>query len=98
MKSTVKMAGQNKQYIQGPKMDWTENADLHKQFKDCREEAELLLNKVLAHIKNQETKLKFVSLWTGKEAWTYISTAELDKKNSLKTMLGHTEGVDQTQI
>ena len=41
------MVSQNTQYIQGPKMDWTEDADLHKQFKDWREETELLLNTVL---------------------------------------------------
>ena len=75
------------QYIQGPKMDWTEDADLHKQFKDWREEAELLLNTVLSHIRNQETKLKFVSLWAGKEARTYLNMVDQDKKDSLKTML-----------
>ena len=68
------MASQNTQYIQDPKMDWTEDSDLHKQFKDWREEAELLLNTVLSNIRNQETKLKFVSLWAGKEARTYLNT------------------------
>ena len=48
-------------------MDWTEDADLYKRFKDWREETELLLNTVLSHIRNQETKIKFVSLWAGKE-------------------------------
>ena len=81
------MASQNTQYIQGPKMDWTEDADLLKQFKDWREETELLLNTVLSHIRNNETKLKFVSLWAGKEARTYHSTVDPDKKDSLKTML-----------
>ena len=38
---SAEMASQNTQYIQGPKMDWTENADLHKWFKDWREETEL---------------------------------------------------------
>ena len=68
-------------------MDWTEYADLHQQFKDWREEAELLLNTVLPHIRNQETKLEFVSLWAGKEARTYLSTVGQYKKDSLKTML-----------
>ena len=36
---------------------------------------------------NQETKIKFVSLWAGKEARTYLSTVDQDKKDSLKTML-----------
>ena len=81
------MASQNTQYIQDPKMDWTEDADLHKLFKDWREEAELLLDTVLSHIRNQETKLKFVSLWAGKEARTYLNMVDQDKKDSLKTML-----------
>ena len=81
------MASQNTQYIQGPKMDWTEDADLHKWFKDWREEAELLLDMVLSHIRNQETKLKFVSLWAGKEARTYLNMVDQDKKDSLKAIL-----------
>ena len=84
---SAEMASQNTQYIQGPKMDWTEDADLHKQFKDWREEAELLLNTVLSHIRSQETKLKFVSLWAGKEARTYLNMVDQDRKDSLKTML-----------
>ena len=84
---SAEMASQNTQYIQGPKMDWTEDADLHKWFKDWREEAELLLNTVLSHIRSQETKLKFVSLWAGKEARTYLNTVDQDRKDSLKTML-----------
>ena len=66
-------------------MDWTEDADLHKWFKDWREETELLLETVLSHIRNQETK--FVSLWAGKEARTYLSMVDQDKKDSLKIML-----------
>ena len=31
------MAHQNMQYIQGPQMDWTEDAGLHQRFKDWRE-------------------------------------------------------------
>ena len=61
------MVNQNTQYVQGSKMDWTEDAGLHQRFKDCWEEAELLLDTVLSHIRRQETKLKFVSLWAGKE-------------------------------
>ena len=68
-------------------MDWTKDTDLHKWFKDWREETELLLNAVLSHIRNQETKIKFVSLWSGKEARTYLSMVDMDKKDSLKTML-----------
>ena len=33
-----KMANQNTQYVQGPTMDWTEDAGVHQWFKDWREE------------------------------------------------------------
>ena len=68
-------------------MDWTEDAGLHQWFKDWREEVELLLYMVLSHIRNQETKLKYVCLWAGKEARTYLSTVSKDSKDSLRTML-----------
>ena len=38
------MVNQSTQYVQGPKIDWTEDAGLHQQFKDWREEVELLLD------------------------------------------------------
>ena len=50
---TKKMANQNMQYVQGPKMDWTEDAGLHQRYKDWREEVELLMDTVLSHIKMQ---------------------------------------------
>ena len=68
-------------------MDWTEDASIHQQFKAWREKVELLLDTVLSHIKNQETKLKYVNLWAGKEARTYLSTLSKDNKDSLRTML-----------
>ena len=77
-KETKKMANQNMQYIQGPRMDWTEDAGLHQRFKDWREEVELLMDTVLSHIKNADTKMKFVTLWAGKEARTYLNTLEQD--------------------
>ena len=80
-----KMANQNTQYVQGPKMDWTEDAGLHQWFKDWREKTELLLDMVLSHIRNHETKLKYFSLWAGKEARTYLSAVTEDRKDSLKT-------------
>ena len=55
------------------------------------EEAELLLDTVLSHIRNSDTKVKFISLWAGKEARTYLSTVDDDKKDSLKTMLNTLE-------
>ena len=81
------MANQNMQYIQGPKMDWTEDAGLHQRFKDWREEVELLMDTVLSHIKSADTKMKFVTLWAGKEARTYLNTLEQDDRDSLKTIL-----------
>ena len=80
------MANHSTQHILGPKMDWTEDADLHQHFKDWREEVELLL----AHIKNQETKLKYVSLWAGKEARTYLNTVPEDSRDNIKKHARHT--------
>ena len=40
-------------------MDWTEDAGLHQRYKDWREEVELLMDTVLSHIKNADTKMKF---------------------------------------
>ena len=85
------MAHQNMQYIQGPQMDWTEDAGLHQRFKDWREEVELLIDTVLSHIKNADTKMKFVTLWAGKEARTYLNTLEQDNRDSLKTILDSLE-------
>ena len=42
---------------------------------------------MLSHIRNQETTLKYVSLWAGKEARTYPSKVSEDSKDSLGTML-----------
>ena len=85
------MANQNMQYVKGPKMDWTEDAGLHQQFKDWREEGELLIDTGLSHIKDADTKLKFVILWAGKEARTYLSTVEEDCKDSIRTILNTLE-------
>ena len=93
------MANQNMQYVQGPKMDWTEDAGLHQRFKDWREEVELLMDTVLSHIRNADTKMKFVTLWAGKEARTYLSTLEQDNQDSLRlywTVLRN--GPDQNQM
>ena len=49
-----KMANQNMQYVQGPKMDWTEDAGLHQRFKDWREEVKLLMDTVLSHTRNAD--------------------------------------------
>ena len=72
-------------------MDWTEDAELHKCFKDWREEAELLIDIVLSHIKDKSTKMKFVSLWAGKEVRAYLLMVDQAKKGSLETMLNSLE-------
>ena len=64
-------------------MNWTEDADLHQRFKDWREEVELLMDTVLSHIRSADTKMKFVTLWAGKEARIYLSTLEEDNQDSL---------------
>ena len=43
-------------------MDWTKDPELHKCFREWREETELLVNTALAHIKDKTTKLKFMTL------------------------------------
>ena len=50
------MVQENPILLQGPKMDWTEDAELHKQFKDWREEVELYLETILANIKEKTLK------------------------------------------
>ena len=74
-------------HILGPKMDWTKDAGLHQCFKEWREEVEPLLDSVLAHIRNQETKLKYISLWAGKEARKYLNTVPRGQQRQYKNML-----------
>ena len=85
----IKMTNQN--FIQGPKMDWTEDPDLHRHFREWGEETELLVDTALVHIKDKSTKLKFVTLWAGKEASTYLNTLSEEKKDSLQTLLNTLE-------
>ena len=72
-----------------PKMDWTEDADLHKQFKDWREEAELLLNTVLSHIRNQEPSSS-LSVYGLERKQGPISTQWIRQKGQSKDYVGHT--------
>ena len=78
-------------FVQGPKMDWTEDQDLRRCFRKWREETKLLVDTALAHIKDKSTKLKFVTLWAGKEARTYLNTLSEEKKDSLQTLLNTLE-------
>ena len=83
------MASQN--FILGPKMDWKEDPELCRCFREWREETELLVDTALAHIKDKTTKLKFMTLWAGKEARTYLTTIPDEKKDSLQTLLNTLE-------
>ena len=75
------MAIQN--FVQGPKMDWTKDPEFHKCFREWREETGLLIDTALAHIKDKTTKLKFMILWAGKEARTYILPQSQMKKRTV---------------
>ena len=68
-------------------MDWTEDPELHKRFKEWREETELLVDTALAHIRDKTTKMTYVTLWAGKEARTYLTTVSDEEKNSLEAIL-----------
>ena len=68
-------------------MDWTEDAGLHQQFKDWREETELLLDTVLSHIRNQETKLSLLVYGLEKKQGHTSTQWMKTEKYSLKTML-----------
>ena len=37
------MAQDHLSFLQGPKMDWTEDAELHKRYTDWRQEVQLIL-------------------------------------------------------
>ena len=73
------MAQENPILLQGPKMDWTEDAELLKWFKEWREDVELNLETILANIKEKITQAKFITLWAGKEACSYLSTHNENK-------------------
>ena len=55
-------------FLQGPKMDWTKDAELHKRYIDWRQEVQLILETILSNVKNAKTKVKYVTLLAGKEA------------------------------
>ena len=77
----------NQTFVQGPKMDWTEDPELHKRFKEWREKTELIINTALSHIKDKATKMKYVTLWVEKEARTFLTTFSPKEKCSIKTIL-----------
>ena len=48
-------------FLQGPKMDWTEDAELHKRYTDWRQEVQLILETILSNVKDTKTKVKYVN-------------------------------------
>ena len=60
----------------GTQMDWTEDAELHKRYTEWRQEVQLILETILSNVKDTKTKVKYRTLWAGKEACTYLSTVE----------------------
>ena len=78
------------QYIQGPKMDWTEDAGLHQRFKDWREEVELLMDTVLSHIKCRY-KNEVCDSMGRKGSQDILEHFGTDNRDSLKTFLDSLE-------
>ena len=67
-------------------MDWTEDAKLHKRYTDWRNEVQLILETYLSNVKDTKIKVKYVTLWAGKEACAYLNTVEVHQKNSLDAL------------
>ena len=67
-------------------MDWTEDAELHKRYTDWRQEVQLILETILSNVKDTKTKVKYVTLWAGKEARTYLSTVEEQSRKPLQNL------------
>ena len=78
-------------------MDWTEDPDLHRCFREWREETELLVNTALPHIKDKTIKLKFITLWAGKEARTYLKHTLRGEKGQSTDFTKYTRRVDKTK-
>ena len=73
-------------FLQELKLDRTKDAELHKRYTDWRQEVQLILETILSNVKDAKTMVKYVTLWAGKEAWTYLSTVEEHPKNSLESL------------
>ena len=46
----------------------------------------MILETYLSNVKDTNTKVKYVTLWAGKEARTYLNTVEEHQKNSLESL------------
>ena len=66
-------------------MDWTEDEDLHKRFKDWRDEVDLILSAPL-NSQSKTVKANYVQLWAGKTARTYLKSEGV-VMNDPKTIL-----------
>ena len=60
-------------------------------LKTGRRKSNSCMDTVLWHIRNADTKMKFVTLWAWKEARTYLSTLEEDHRDSLRAILDSLE-------
>ena len=76
-------------------MGLTVHIELHKIFTDWRAEVGLCLDTVLSLIKDKTTKMKLFSLWSGKEARTYLNIMDQVKQNTLNTMTDLNTGQSQ---
>ena len=79
-------------------MDWTEDAGLYQWFKDWREEVELLMDMVLSHIRNADTKMKFVTLWARERSQDILKHTGGRPQRQSRSYIGQSSGLDQTQI
>ena len=46
----------------------------------------MILEKYISNIKDTKIKVKYVTLWAGKEAHAYLNTVEVHQKNSLDAL------------
>ena len=70
-------------------MDWTEDEDLHKRYKDWQDEVNLLLSAPLS-AQSKAVKANYILIWAGKTARTYLKSQGTDLKEP-KTILAALE-------
>ena len=89
------MANQN--FILGPKMDWTEDPDLHRCFREWREKTELLVDNSTSAHQEQEYKIEICDYGQGKEARTYLNTLSEEIKGQSTDSTKYIRRVDETK-
>ena len=68
-------------------MDWTEDTGLHQQFKDWREEVELLIDMVLSTLEIRKPNSSMSVYGLEKKQEHILSTVSEDNKDSLGIMM-----------